>query len=86
MSYHDSAKKIQPKLARAMEGMDEKKIRDIVDSFLWFGQVAKYRCRHNTAYDNFARACLDGICTVRRMPLEGFDFEVLRVEKVENNG
>ena len=65
--------------AEKMEAME-----DIFDAMLWFGQVAKFRCRSNiSAYDNFARLCLDGIAHIERMPIDiGHDeIEVLKVKR-----
>jgi hypothetical protein len=86
-SYPESAAKINEKLKAALKdaNLTEEQLSEVIDSFIWFGQVAKFRCRNNSAYDSFVRLTLKGIATVERGPMGGNfgeDFEVLRVTKV----
>ena len=86
-SYQESAEKINEKLKAALKGVDvpEEVLSELIDSFIWMGQVAKFRCRNNTAYENFVRLCLRDIAEAKYLPMgAGFkdDFETLRVTKV----
>ena len=81
MSYEEQAKKIN-EILKSLNKIEDKQTKlDIVNGMLYYGQVAKFRCRNNSAYENFARLCLDGIVSIKKEKLEGFDFEVLRAEK-----
>tara|TARA_Y100000310_G_C20643286_1_gene795157 strand:- start:193 stop:468 length:276 start_codon:yes stop_codon:yes gene_type:complete len=89
MSYHEQAEKINKNLKDIfksdIEGdhaMSKEDIKKLIDNIIWFGQVAKYRCRSNTAYDNFSKAVFEGIVELERTKLEGQEFEVLRVKDV----
>jgi len=45
------------------------------------GAVAKFRCRNNSAYDNFIKLCFDGIAKTKRVKLNPSDeYEVLVTE------
>jgi hypothetical protein len=82
MSYNEQAKNINEKLKQCFNEQNVLK-KELIDAILYFGQVAKYRCRSNAAYDNFARECFDGIATLEREKLnEQLEFEVLKVKEV----
>ena len=85
MSYNEQAEKINKDLKDAFVTMKHPQIEEegkikLVNAILWFGQVAKYRCRSNTAYDNFSKLVFDGIAELERKPLEGQEFEILQVK------
>ena len=50
----------------------------LINAILWFGQVAKFRCRNNVAYDNFSRLCFKDIQHLARRDT-GLGFETLQV-------
>ena len=79
MSYHQQASKINQQLQKAFEGMDDEQVKLIINTMLWFGQVAKFRCKSNTAYDNFSNACLRDIVKIGRAKPDHLDFEILGV-------
>ncbi len=74
MSYHEQAEAIN----KLFKKLDQK---DIINAILRFGQVAKFRCRSNTAYDNFSKLCFEGIAELERIQPEGLEFEILRVKE-----
>ena len=79
MSYQEQAQKIN-NIFRSLPFTNyQGDCVDLINTILWFGQVAKYRCRSNTAYDNFARLCFEGIVELERKPLEGQEFDILQV-------
>jgi hypothetical protein len=79
MSYHEQASKINQKLKEAFEGMDEETITKIVNSMLYFGQVAKFRCRSNSAYDGFTSAVFRDIKKTGRVHDDRLGFDVSQV-------
>lgn len=90
MSYSEQAEKINKNLVFYFEELlklvPNERIkeyvtiqRELINEILRFGQVAKFRCRSNTAYDNFSSAVFSGIVEVKRVKLDGYDFEVLKV-------
>ena len=83
MSYNEQAEKINKRINNVIDGTDNNSgldIKELVNVILWFGQVAKYRCRSNSAYDNFSKLVFDGIAELERKPLEGQEFEILQVK------
>jgi len=85
MSYHEQAEKINELLKKFNQNqLDNKDKKDIINAILRFGQVAKYRCRSNTAYDNFATECFQDIAELERVQPEGLDFEILRVRDTKS--
>jgi len=84
MSMYESAKKINEDLKNLFNSMPineftEKQKEQILDIVIRFGSVAKFRCRSNTAYDNFVNACYEDIAITKRVLLEeGNDFKVLK--------
>ena len=81
MGYHKQAEKINEKLRSSLSSLSDEDVFDIIDAMLYFGQVAKFRCRSNPAYDKFSRACLHGIVSIERVQPEHLDFEILRVKR-----
>ena len=86
MSMYESAQKINNDLNQLFnscyikEFTKEQRER-ILNIMIRFGAVAKFRCRSNTAYDNFVNACFNNIANCKRVPLkEGESFTVLQAE------
>lgn len=77
MSYTEQAEKINLQF-QDLKVLDEITKEKLINAILWFGQVAKFRCRSNSAYDNFTREVFKDIAEIKREVKEGFDFEVLR--------
>jgi len=78
MSYNEQAVKINDVFKSLPTTNFESK--DLINAILWFGQVAKFRCRSNVAYDNFSKMCFEGIVELERKTLPGMEFEVLQVK------
>lgn len=87
MSYHEQAQKMNDRLKYIFnnnECVDMNKYKkEIINIIIWFGQVAKYRCRSNVAYDNFSNMVFKDIATLTRFAKEESDFKFLQVENVE---
>lgn len=80
MSYQEQAEKINKQFLDAgLKEFDKITQDKLINTILFFGQVAKFRCRSNSAYDNFSREVFKEIAEIKREVQEGFDFEVLRV-------
>ena len=79
MSYHEQASSINQRLQKSFEGMTEDEVKEIVNTMLYFGQVIKFRCRSNTAYDGFANGCFRNIAKISREKPDHLDFEILQV-------
>jgi len=83
MSYYEQAKGINQDLTQLFNSIYIREFtieqrERILNIMIRLGQVAKFRCRSNTAYDNFIRQCLDGIADAKRFPLKaGEEFEIL---------
>lgn len=91
MSMYEQAEKINKKLDRFYKELSNSNIdsgavkelmKDVLNTMIRFGQTAKFRCRSNVAYDNFVKSCFNNIAEVERHKLEGHDFEILEVIKV----
>lgn len=80
MSYYEQAEKINSRLIDAgIKEFDEITKEKLINAILWFGQVAKFRCRSNSAYDNFSQLVFKEIGKLARKPLfDGSDFDVLQ--------
>jgi len=79
---YESGSKINEALKAVLQGVDESDKVLILDTMIRFGQVAKFRCRSNVAYENFVNACFKDIATIIREKPEHLDFEILRVKEV----
>jgi len=84
MSYQEQAERINSDLKQLFGLEDIKNLKPTSKEFLLnillqFGQVAKFRCRSNTAYDNFSNCCLSGIAEAKRIKAKPEDeWETLR--------
>ena len=86
MSYQEQADKMNKRLkelyAQSAAGMTTADWHELINLVLWYGQVAKFRCRSNAAYDNYARAVFRDLAEIQRAALQGQEFEVLQVKEV----
>ena len=80
MSYQDQAEKINEVFKRIIP-LTNFQSNELLNAILRFGQVAKYRCRSNTAYDNFSKIVFKDIAELERQQVEGQEFEALMVKK-----
>lgn len=79
MSYQEQGERINKMLGEAgLNEFDEPTREKLINAILRFGQVAKFRCRSNVAYDNFCNVVFKGLAKVERKQIEGFDFETLQ--------
>jgi len=82
MSYEKQAKNINKEFTHNLFGMSDERAKKLIEATLYFGQVAKFRCKNNKAYDNFAKLCFKGLAELSRTKPEHLDFEILLVKKV----
>ncbi len=81
MSYQEQAEKMNSQFNKYFDTIviEEQTKKDIINLILWFGQVAKFRCRSNTAYGNFCREVFRNIAELERVKDDDKDFEKLQV-------
>lgn len=90
MSYYEQAEGINKDLKNLfgsvnIEAFTPTQREDILNIIIRLGQVAKFRCRSNAAYDNFIAACFRDIAETKRVPIkEGEDFEILKATLLES--
>ena len=60
---YEHAEKIRGKLLPLIKKED----RELVNTIIEFGRVAKFRCRSNAAYKNFVTACFKDIAEIREV-------------------
>ena len=86
MSYQEQAERINSDLKQLFGLEDVKTLKATSKEFLLniliqFGQVAKFRCRSNSAYDNFTNCCLKDLAEAKRVKANPEDeWETLRAE------
>jgi len=68
-SYQETGRKINDRIKPILNKLDPHDKEQLINAVLWMGQTAKYRCRHNTAYDSFCSIIFKDVAKVRRMPL-----------------
>lgn len=84
MSMYQSAERLNTDLKGLFNSLPIEQFtitqrEEILNIMLRFGAVAKYRCRSNTAYDNFCAACFKDISAIDRVKKDDdSDFTVLR--------
>ena len=84
MSYIEQAKGINEDLKSLLnrvklEHFTATQREFLLNIFCRFGQVAKFRCRSNSAYDNFVNACFMGLADAKRVKAKETDeWETLR--------
>lgn len=72
MSYHEQAEGINKDLKSLLERvkLDAFSVNQremLLNIFCRFGQVAKFRCRSNSAYDNFVNNCFKDLAVAKRV-------------------
>lgn len=88
MSMYQSADRINKDLKNLFDSIPLNQFNinqreEIINIILRFGSVAKFRCRSNTAYDNFVNSCFKGVASFHRIKAnDSSDFEVLRVKNM----
>jgi hypothetical protein len=83
MSYLEQAKGINEELLQLFNSINIKEFtptqrENILNLIIRFGQVCKFRCRNNSAYDTFVGCCFSGIAETRRVQQEGSEWKTLR--------
>lgn len=84
MSYYEQAKGINRDLKDllnrvSLDHFTKNQREMLLNIFCRFGQVAKFRCRSNIAYDNFVNSCFEGLAIAKRVKSnENSDWETLR--------
>ena len=92
MTLYESGQKINVDLKQLFNSIPLQQFTpeqrtEILNIIIRFGAVAKFRCRNNTAYDNFVSACFSDIATTSRVKMKEEDeYLVLRAEYVMNGG
>jgi len=90
MSYQEQAAKINIELKNVFNSIpfrefNQEQREHILNLMIRIGQIAKFRCRNNTAYDNFIGCCFNEICKLQRVPIEdGSDYKILKSELIIN--
>lgn len=71
MSMYESASRINKEVKEFFDSpiqqLNDNQKEFIINLMIQLGQVAKFRCRSNAAYDNFIRSCFDGIADCKRV-------------------
>lgn len=88
MSYYDQAERINKDLKDFMgsplQQLNNNQKEFILNMIIQVGQVAKFRCRSNTAFDNFINQCFKDIAESKRVVAkEGDDWATLRAFVME---
>jgi hypothetical protein len=83
MSYQEQANRINKELkeffSSDVQTLTDRQKEFILNLVIGVGQVAKFRCRSNTAYDNFISQCFRDIAVCKRVVRnEGDEWESLR--------
>jgi len=92
MGYYEQAEGINKDLkdlfgSIPMKEFTERQREMLLNIFIRFGQVCKFRCRNNTAYDNFVSQCYKDIAEVKRVKAdEDSEWETLRAFIGGKNG
>lgn len=89
MSYNEQANGINTDLKQLFGSIPINEFtieqrEQILNIMIRIGQVAKFRCRSNTAYDNFINCCFNSIAKTERVKINSNDgFEIL-IAKINN--
>ena len=84
MSYQEQGENINKELINLFNSIPINQFtatqrEHILNIFLRAGQVIKFRCRNNSAYDNFMAICFKNIAEVKRVKAnEGDEWATLR--------
>lgn len=84
MSYQTSAEIINQELKQIFKSIKTENIHPetkekLLNTIISIGQIAKFRCRNNTAYDNFITLCYKDIAQVNRTQTKYNTFPKLQV-------
>ena len=82
---YESAEKLNNIFKECLSPCDETTKAEIINAVLWFGSVAKFRCRSNIAYENFVKSVFNEIITIKKEKPKNLNFEVLKAEPLLNN-
>lgn len=68
MSMYTQAEKLKSRFTSMFNEMNIKQAdrEAVIDLIIRFGQVAKFRCRSNTAYENFLEAVFSDLAVIRK--------------------
>jgi len=85
MGYHEQAERINTDLKNffnsSLQQLNDEQKEFILNMIIGVGQVAKFRCRSNVAFDNFINSCFGGIAYAKRVKANPDDeWETLRAE------
>jgi len=74
MSYYEQAERINKDLKQffnsEVQTLTETQKEFLLNLIIDVGQVAKFRCRSNTAYDNFISQCFKEVAECKRVGKE----------------
>ena len=81
MASYQESQKINDRIKPILDTMVKSDRDMLINAILWMCQTAKYRCRHNTALDNFCRIIFKGCAEIHRVPIliNGKEFPILPV-------
>ena len=91
MSYYDQAKGINEELRNLFNSIPVKQFtadqrEQILNIFIRYGQVCKFRCRNNTAFDSFTQQCFKELAEVNRVQANpGDEWKTLRATYNESH-
>ena len=83
MSYNEQAKRINTDLKdffnSPLQQLNERQKEFILNMVIAVGQVAKFRCRSNTAFDGFINQCFQDVAEIKRVQANpGDEWKTLR--------
>lgn len=81
MTMYESASKINEELKKELATTDTATVERLVNLMVRFGAVAKFRCRSNTAYNNFIEATIKDIGSTKRVNVGNFDITQVELNK-----
>ncbi len=75
MTMYESGRKINEDLQQLfnsvpIEQFNNEQRKRIIDLMLWFGSVAKFRCRSNVAYKNFCDSVFEKIAKIEHKVID----------------
>ena len=80
---YERGQKINIKLKTLLEGLNDNTKKGLLNEMISFGQVAKFRCRSNTAYKNFIDTTFKDIATTEVIRPEGLNFDIIQIKEIE---
>ena len=79
---YSQGERINNNLITLLKGIDNNKKKDLLNEIIRFGQIAKFRCRSNTAYKNFIDTTFKNIATAEVVRPEGLEFDVIQIKEI----